>query len=62
MNTPLKDYESINATIPPELNKRLTALAKDTARPKSFYIRQAIERYLDDLENQYKPHTVENKS
>lgn len=62
MNAPLKDYESINATIPPELNERLTALAKSTARPKSFYIRQAIERYLDDLENQYKLHTVENKS
>ncbi|UYZ99219.1 ribbon-helix-helix domain-containing protein [Moraxella bovis] len=58
----MKDYESINATIPPELNARLTALAKDTARPKSFYIRQAIERCLEDLENEYRNHTIENKS
>ncbi|BAK37545.1 hypothetical protein MLP_45310 [Microlunatus phosphovorus NM-1] len=32
---------------------RLTALAERTGRSKTFYVRQAIEAYLEDLEEQY---------
>jgi RHH-type rel operon transcriptional repressor/antitoxin RelB len=37
--------------LPPELDKRLTTLAKKTGRTKSFYAREAILRHLEDLED-----------
>jgi RHH-type rel operon transcriptional repressor/antitoxin RelB len=37
--------------IPPDVEKRLNALAKKTGRTKSFYIREAITRHLEDLED-----------
>ena len=36
-----------------ELDARLEKLAKTTGRTKSFYIKQAIEDHLDDLEDLY---------
>lgn len=36
-----------------ELDERLERLAKATGRTKSFYIKQAIEDHLDDLEDLY---------
>ena len=39
--------------LPPEIEKRLEALAKRTGRTKSFYARAAILEYLDDLEDVY---------
>ena len=37
--------------LPPEIEKRLDALAKKTGRTKSFYAREAIMRHLEDLED-----------
>ncbi len=39
--------------LPPELERRLDALAKRTGRSKSFYAREAIIEHLDDLEDAY---------
>ena len=39
--------------LPPEIEKRLDALAKKTGRGKSFYAREAILRHLEDLEDYY---------
>ena len=39
--------------LPPELEKRLDALAKATGRSKSFYAREAIIEYIGDLEDIY---------
>lgn len=39
--------------LPEDLEQRLDALAKRTGRPKSFYIRQALEEHLEDLEDAY---------
>jgi RHH-type rel operon transcriptional repressor/antitoxin RelB len=39
--------------LPPELEKRLDALAKRTGRSKSYYAREAILEHLDDLEDIY---------
>jgi RHH-type transcriptional regulator, rel operon repressor / antitoxin RelB len=39
--------------LPPEIEDRLTALAKKTGRTKSFYAREAILRQLEDLEDYY---------
>ena len=37
--------------LPPEIEKRLAALAKKTGRTKSFYAREAILRHIEDLED-----------
>ena len=37
--------------LPPEIEKRLTALAKKTGRTKSFYAREAILRHIEDIED-----------
>lgn len=37
----------------PEIEHRLEALAAQTGRTKTFYAREAIEAYLDDLEDFY---------
>ncbi len=39
--------------LPPEIEKRLDALAKSTGRTKTFYAREAILKHLDGLENFY---------
>ncbi|HUD89363.1 MAG TPA: ribbon-helix-helix protein, CopG family [Xanthobacteraceae bacterium] len=39
--------------LPAEIEKRLDALAKKTRRSKSFHVREAIARHLDDLEDEY---------
>jgi len=39
--------------LPPEVEKRLAALAKATGRSKSYYAREAILEYIDDLEDVY---------
>ncbi len=36
-----------------ELEARLNNLAAATKRPKSFYVREAIERSIEDLEDAY---------
>lgn len=37
--------------LPAELEARLDRLAKKTGRTKTFYARQAIVEYLDDMED-----------
>ncbi|MBB3234681.1 type II toxin-antitoxin system RelB family antitoxin [Phyllobacterium endophyticum] len=39
--------------LPDETYKRLQSLAAKTGRTATFYMRQAIEEYLDDLEDLY---------
>jgi RHH-type rel operon transcriptional repressor/antitoxin RelB len=39
--------------LPADIEKRLDALAKETGRTKSFYVREAILEHLDDLEDIY---------
>ena len=36
-----------------EMEKRLNLLARITNRPKSFYVREALERSLEDIEDVY---------
>ena len=37
--------------LPDNLEKRLSQLAEETHRTKSYYVRQAVEEYLDDQED-----------
>jgi RHH-type rel operon transcriptional repressor/antitoxin RelB len=39
--------------LPPEIEKRLDALAEKTGRTKSYYAREAILQHLADLENEF---------
>ncbi|MCK4827956.1 ribbon-helix-helix protein, CopG family [bacterium] len=39
--------------LPAEIERRLEELAKKTGRTKSYYARQAILEYLEDLEDYY---------
>jgi len=39
--------------LPAELEDRLNILADTTKRPKSFYVREALERSLADMEDVY---------
>lgn len=39
--------------LPEEIEKRLEELAKKTGRTKSYYVRQAILEYLEDMEDYY---------
>ena len=39
--------------LPPELEQRLDNLASQTGRTKAFYLREMIERGLEDMEDYY---------
>ena len=39
--------------LPPDVEKRLAALAKRTGRSKSYYAREAILEHIADLEDVY---------
>jgi RHH-type rel operon transcriptional repressor/antitoxin RelB len=39
--------------LPEEIEARLAKLAKATGRSKSYYVREALGEYLDDLEDIY---------
>ncbi len=43
----------LTVRLPAEMEQRLTALAKATQRSKSFYVREALERSLADMEDVY---------
>lgn len=40
---------AISVRIPDELASKLSEIAKETERPKSFHIQKALEAYLDEL-------------
>ena len=44
---------AIALRLSPELDKRLTMLAKKTHHSKSYYAREALEHYIEDLEDYY---------
>ena len=39
--------------LPPEVEERLTELARKTGRTKSYYAKKAIIEYIEDLEDYY---------
>jgi RHH-type transcriptional regulator, rel operon repressor / antitoxin RelB len=39
--------------LPAEIEERLSSLAKRTGRTKTYYAREAILQYMDDLEDTY---------
>lgn len=49
---------AIALRLPSDLDKRLTTLAKKTHRSKSYFVREALETYIDDLEDYYLAKTI----
>jgi RHH-type transcriptional regulator, rel operon repressor / antitoxin RelB len=47
------DTETIAVRLQKELHQRLSSLATRTGRSKSFYVKQALARYLEDMEDLY---------
>jgi len=47
------DTETIAVRLQKELNQRLSSLATRTGRSKSFYVKQALARYLEEMEDLY---------
>ncbi len=45
------DTETIAVRLQKELNQRLSSLAARTGRSKSFYVKQALAYYLEDMED-----------
>lgn len=43
----------LGVRLPPELDKRLSRLSKKTSRSKSYYVKEALQGYLDDMEDIY---------
>ena len=43
----------LSVKLPADVESRLDQLAKATGRTKTFFARQAIVEYLDDLEDMY---------
>lgn len=39
--------------IPPDIERRLQQLAQKTGRTKSYYAREAILRFIEDMEDEY---------
>jgi RHH-type rel operon transcriptional repressor/antitoxin RelB len=39
--------------IPDEMETRLEELARLTGRPKSFYVREALQAHLEEIEDTY---------
>ena len=52
---------AIALRLPEELDERLSKLAQKTHRSKSYYAREALEHYIEDLEDYYLGmHVLEN--
>lgn len=43
----------LGVRLPEDLDRRLSQLALQTKRPKSFYVKEAISEYLDEHESVY---------
>ena len=48
----------LSVRLPKNLENRLNILAKATKRPKSFYVREALERTIEDIEDCYLAETA----
>jgi RHH-type rel operon transcriptional repressor/antitoxin RelB len=43
----------LSIRLDPDIEKRLSELAKRTGRTKSYYARELIETHIEDLEDRY---------
>jgi len=43
----------ISVRLPKEMENRIENLAKSTQQPKSFFVKEALSNYLEDMEDYY---------
>ncbi len=43
----------LSVRLPAEMENRIERLAKSTKRPKSFFVKEALKNYIDDMEDYY---------
>jgi len=43
----------LSIRLSPEMEQRLDTLSKETHRPKSYYVREALDRSLEEIEDVY---------
>jgi len=43
----------INIRLPKEMENRINNLVKSTQQPKSFFIKEALANYLEDMKDYY---------
>ncbi len=43
----------LSVRLPKEMEARIERLAKATKRPKSFFVKEALSNYLEDMEEYY---------
>jgi RHH-type rel operon transcriptional repressor/antitoxin RelB len=43
----------LSVRLPKEMEERIERLAQMTRRPKSFFVREALSNYLEDMEDYY---------
>ncbi len=43
----------LSVRLPKEMENRINRLAESTQRPKSFFIKEALNNYLEDMEDYY---------
>jgi RHH-type rel operon transcriptional repressor/antitoxin RelB len=48
-----EEKQMLAIRLPAGIEERLNVLAKETGRTKTFYVREAILEYLDELEDLY---------
>jgi RHH-type rel operon transcriptional repressor/antitoxin RelB len=49
----MEDTAMLAVRLPEDIEERLDRLARKTGRAKSFYVREALNEYLADLEDFY---------
>jgi len=53
ISNPKRRIVMLTVRLPNDIEDRLNTLAKTTNRPKSFYVREALERSLAEIEDIY---------
>ena len=43
----------LSVRLPKEMEERIEKLSKATQRPKSFFVKEALANYLEDMEEYY---------
>ena len=48
-----KGVQMLSIRLPEEMEARINRLAESTQRSKSFFVKEALTNYLDDMEDYY---------
>ena len=48
-----KGVQMLSIRLPEEMEARINRLAESTQRSKSFFVKEALNNYLDDMEDYY---------